>query len=129
MANVLPKALQVNVKLLELVWAWNQKSRHSTALRGQYWAKSMALKLRYVPAIPGPVGAVVTKDWCINLMYRNYAIKVSDAGLGKQCGAISDLRSSLASVYTGPSIKNITCSPTYPLTTILPKTFYGTSGK
>ena len=46
---------------------------HGTA--GQYWAKSMALKLRYVPAIPGPV---VTKDWCIKLKYRRYAIKVSD---------------------------------------------------
>ena len=72
-------ALQVNVKLLEPVWARNKKPRRSTALRGQYWTKSMALKLRYVPAIPGPVGAVVKKkDWCINLKYRNYAIKVSD---------------------------------------------------
>ena len=35
----------------------------------------MAHKLRYVP---GPVGAVVSNDWCINLKYRNYAIKVSD---------------------------------------------------
>ena len=75
MANFLPKALQVNVKLFEPAWAWNQKPRRSTALRGQYWAKSMALKLHYVPAIPGPVEAVVTKDWCINLKYRNYAIK------------------------------------------------------
>ena len=78
MANVLPKALQINVKLLEPVWAWNEKPRRSAALRGQYWAKSMALKHRYVPAIPGPVGAVVTKDWCIHLKYCNYAIKVSD---------------------------------------------------
>ena len=78
MTNVLPKALQVNVKLLEPVWAWNRKPLRSTALRGQYWDKSMAFKLHHVPAIPGPVGAVVTKDWCINLKYRNYAIKVSD---------------------------------------------------
>ena len=78
MANVLSKALQLTVKLLELGWTWNQKPRRSTALRGQYWAKSMTLKLRYVPAFPGPVGAVVIKDWCINLRYLNYAIKVSD---------------------------------------------------
>ena len=59
-------------------WAWNQKPCRSTALWGQYWAKGMALKLRYVPAISGPVGTLVIKNWCINLKYRYYAIKVSD---------------------------------------------------
>ena len=38
---------------------------HSTA--GRYFAQSKALKLRYVPAVPGPVGAVDTNDWCIKL--------------------------------------------------------------
>lgn len=43
----------------------NQKPRCSTALQGRCWSENMVLKPHYVPAIPGPRGAVVANDWCI----------------------------------------------------------------
>ena len=60
--NVLLKSWYVNVKLLWPLWAWSQKPRSSTAMRGRYWAKSMALKPRYPRP---PTGAVVTK-WLVH---------------------------------------------------------------
>ena len=61
----LPKALlisrQANVKLQRLVLAWNQKPQfHYTA--GTILRSNVAHKPRYVPAIPGPMGAGVTHD-------------------------------------------------------------------
>ena len=78
MVKVLPKALlrswKVNVKLPRRVWAGNQKPCSSTALLVQCWAQSMALKRKagYVPAIPGPIGARLTNDWCIIVKHLKF---------------------------------------------------------
>ena len=49
MVKALPKALfkswQVNMKILWVVWAWNQKPCGSTALWEQCWDQNMALKV------------------------------------------------------------------------------------
>ena len=48
------------------VRTWNQKSCSSKALWGLWLAQNMALNPRYVLSIPGPIGARLTNDWCIN---------------------------------------------------------------
>ena len=69
MVTVIPKALpnswQVNVKLLSLVRAWNQKPHRSTALQEQRLAQNMALKLRYVNAIPRSICSLCEISWSV----------------------------------------------------------------
>ena len=40
----------------------------------------MALKPRYIPAIPGAIGSVVTKDWCI--MHQSFVTTVPPSPTG-----------------------------------------------
>ena len=69
MVTVIPKALpnswQVNVKLLSLVRAWNQKPHRSTALQEQRLAQNMALKPRYVNAIPRSICSLCESSWSV----------------------------------------------------------------
>ena len=75
MAKVLPKALlkcrQVNVELLQPIWAWNQTPRSSMALRD-----NTGLKVWHLSSLchhyPDPARAVVTNDWCINLKKNKF---------------------------------------------------------
>ena len=74
----------LNVKLLLLVWTWNQKLLNYTAMRGWCWGQNLALKPRYVPTILGPMGAGVTNDWSITytptLLHNKYVCVINYLG-------------------------------------------------
>ena len=66
----------------KILQGWHKKTGRVSGNTGILF---LGLKSRYPPNIPGPIGAVVTKDWCITIFCSSKGDKLLYSHLSLTC--------------------------------------------